>query len=130
MPSVTTLANAFAFFGTVPRNPRWAWSAVSPDGQTVAVTIWDHKLKPDGSVDYFDPAKRSLWMNRLGNRDRIRNLRHALEHCDGKFRVVRVIAKDPKAEPKRIKDRIADPHTIMQIIRFDEETGEFTARPI
>jgi len=130
MPRVTTLAEAFDFFGTVPRNPRWAWSAVSPDGKTVAVTLWDHERADDGSVDFFDTDKRVRWMGRIGNRDRIKNLRHAIAHCDGKFRVVRVIAKDINADPRRIKDRIADPHTIMQIVRFDEDTGEFAARPL
>lgn len=130
MPRTTTLSEAFAFFGTVPRNSRWAWSAVSPDGMTVAVTLWDHERAADGSVDFFDEKKRERWVGRLGNRDRIKNLRHALDHCDGKFRVVRVIAKDTHADPRQIKDRIADPLTIMQISHFDEETGEFAARPV
>ncbi len=97
---------------------------------TVAVTLWDHERAADGSVDFFDEKKRERWVGRLGNRDRIKNLRHALDHCDGKFRVVRVIAKDTHADPRQIKDRIADPLTIMQISHFDEETGEFAARPV
>jgi len=130
MPRTKTLTEAFAFFGTVPRNSRWAWSAVSPDGRTVAVTLWDDERASDGSVDFFDAEKRERWRHQTGNRDRIRNLRHAIEHCDGKFRVVRVVAKDRNAFPRQIKDRIADPHTVMQITRFDEETGEFAARPV
>jgi hypothetical protein len=130
MPRTKTLTEAFAFFGTVPRNSRWAWSAVSPDGRTVAVTLWDHERASDGSIDFFDAEERERWINLRGNRDRIKNLKHAIEYCGGRFRVVRVVAKDTSAHPRQIKDRIADPHTVMQITRFDEETGEFAARPV
>jgi hypothetical protein len=30
--------DAFAYFGTVTKNPRWSWSAPSPDGSVVAVS--------------------------------------------------------------------------------------------
>jgi hypothetical protein len=130
VPRTTTLTEAFAFFDTAARNVRWGWSAISADGRTVAVTLWDHERAADGSVDFFDPIERERWRHHLGNRDRIKNLRHAIEHCDGKFRVVRVVAKDINAYPRQIKQRIADPDTVMQITRFDEETGEFAARPV
>jgi hypothetical protein len=31
--------DAFAYFGTVMKNPRWSWSARSPDGSVVAVSV-------------------------------------------------------------------------------------------
>ena len=130
MPRTTTLRDAFAFFGTVPRNFRWAWSAVSPDGKTGAVTLWDHERLPDGSVDFFDPVRRERWIGHNGNRDRSKNLRHAIDHCDRKFRVVRVVANDINAHPRQTKDRIADSDTVMLITEFDDETGEFAARPL
>ena len=130
MPRKTTLRDAFAFFGTVPRNSGWAWSAVSTDGRTVAVTLWDHERQRDGSVYFFDEENRRRWMDKVGNRDRIRNLRHTQDHCGGKFRAVRIIARDENARPRQIKDRVADPVTVMPITKFDEETGEFAARPV
>ncbi|MDP2131664.1 MAG: hypothetical protein U0975_06245 [Erythrobacter sp.] len=130
MPRTTTLTDAFAYFGATTHNVRQAWSAMTPDGKAVVLTIWDHKKGDDGSVDYFDPDRHVRWNRRWGNRERKRHIRHALENCDGKFRVIWVVARDPKADPKTIRDRIADPHTIMQITRYCDETGEFAARPI
>lgn len=130
MPRTTTLTEAFAKFQAKSHNIRQAWSAVSEDDKTVVLTIWRHKTAPDGSVDYFDPAGHARWNHRRGNKQRKRHIRHALDHCDARFRVVWVIAHDERAEPKTIKDRIADTDTVMQITRFDEETGEFAARPV
>jgi hypothetical protein len=31
--------DAFAYFGTVMKNPRWSWSPRSPDGSAVAVSV-------------------------------------------------------------------------------------------
>ena len=103
---------------------------MTPDGKTVILTIWEHKKTSDGSVNYFDPTGHDRWNARWGNRERKRHIRHAIEHCGGKFRVVWVIAKDPSADPKTIRDRVADTETIMQITRFCDETGEFAASPI
>lgn len=127
MPKTTTLSDAFAFFGTVPRNPRWAWSAVSPDGKTVALTVWDDELGPDGSYDCVGRADRAGWVDRIGNLDRKRNLQHALDHCDGIVRVVRVTAANTKAGTRSIKQRRADPEARMKIVFLNPETGEFRA---
>lgn len=130
MPRTTTLTEAFEFFGARTHNIRQAWSAMSADGATVVITLWDHERASDGSVDFFDPSNRWRWENRWGNKERARHLRHALDNCEGRFRVVRVAAKDPSADSKVIADRIADQATVMQITDFDEVTGEFAARPI
>lgn len=130
MPRTTTLTAAFAYFGCVPRNVCWAWSAVSPDGKTVALTVWDDEVLPDGSVDYFGSTNLEQWTHRLGNKDRIRNLQHALEHCDGLVRVVRVTAADTQAGTRRIKQRSADPDTILKVMKLCNITGEFRAKPV
>lgn len=129
MPRTTTLTDAFDFFGTVPRNPRWAWSAISPDGKTVALTVWDHEWS-GGELDYHDPARRARWMHKLGNKDRIRNLQHAIAHCNGEVRVVRVTAVDPNSERRQIKARRADPNTILKIRDLNPLSGEFRASPV
>lgn len=92
--------------------------------------MWDHERAADGSVNFFDPVARERWRNHNGNRDRIKNLRYVLDHCGGRFRLVRVVAKDTNAHPRQIKGRIADPHAVMQITRFNEQAGEFAARPV
>lgn len=127
MPKRTTLAAAFAHFGTVARNPRWAWSAVSPDGKTVAVTLWEDETAADGSVDFFGHPKVERWQNQPGNRDRIRNLKIARDECGGHFRVVRVKARDVRAIPREIEVRYPDDRVVMKLVALDEETGEFSA---
>lgn len=128
MPKMTTLTAAFGHFGATLRNPRWSWSAVSDDGKSVVVTIWDDEVGPDGSVDFFGHPRRDRWQHQIGNRFRKEDLIYAREKCGGLFRVVRIEAVDPTAKPRAIKNRRADPDAIMKLIKLDERTGEFSAR--
>lgn len=130
MPRVTTLTAAFEHFGTVPRNPRWAWSAVSDDHRTVAVTLWEDEIAADGSVDFFGHPDLEWWSPQLGNKDRIRNLMIARDNCGGRFRVVRVKARDVNERPRQIAERYPDDDVIMRLVDLDEETGEFSAVPV
>lgn len=127
MARTTTLAAAFQHFGTVARNPRWAWSAVSPDLKTVAITLWEDEVAADGSIDIFGSPTLHQWQSRPGNRDRIRNLKIARENCGGLFRVVWVRAQDIHAEPRHIADRYPDDDILMKLVNLDEQTGEFSA---
>lgn len=127
MARTTTLASAFEHFGTRARNPRWAWSAVSPDLKSVAVTLWEDQIAADGSVDFFGHPELERWRSQPGNRDRIRNLIIARDNCDGLFHVVVIKARDISEFPRRIKDRYPDDDMIMRLVTLDEETGEFSA---
>ncbi|MDQ4054920.1 MAG: hypothetical protein M3237_19805 [Actinomycetota bacterium] len=127
MAKTTTLASAFAHFGTIARNPRWAWSAVSPDLKTVAVTLWEDQIAADGSVDFFGHPELERWQSQHGNRDRIRNLIIARDNCGGLFRVVVVKAHDIHEFPRQIEDRYPDDDVIMRLVNLDEQTGEFSA---
>ena len=125
-----TLANAFADFdGARARNPRWAWSARSPDGRTVVITHWEDRISDDGNtVTYYDPGEtRRL---RHGNKDRIKNLIWARDNCDGLFRVVMVAAKDTKARPRSTAKRYPEKTLVMKLISLDEHTGEFRAESV
>lgn len=130
MPDTRTLTEAFAFHGTRTHNIRQAWSAISDDGSTVAITIWNHDQAADGSIDYIGAADGKEWHDRWGNRERARHLQHALDHCGGQFRVVRVYEETSGRGNKRLRRRFADPDTVMQITRFDPSSGEFAARPV
>jgi hypothetical protein len=127
MAKTTTLAEAFAHFGTVARNPRWAWSAVSPDLRRVAVTLWEDQVRPDGSVNLFGHPKVERWQSQPGNKDRIRNLKIARDNCGGLFHVVWVRARDIDAVPREIADRYPDDGIVMRLVDLDEQTGEFSA---
>jgi hypothetical protein len=126
-----TLAKAFAYFdGAVPRNPRWSWSARSPDGGTVVLTLWADQIVDDGqnvTVDCYGHIHLPAWKDALGNKERISNLAWARDHCEGLFRVVMVVAADPEAKPRSIRKRYPDTKLVMRLISLNEETGEFRA---
>ena len=123
----TTLAEAFAFFGSAPANPRWSWSAVSPDSKKVTITLWEHEMAADGSVDYFDDPTLATWSSKPGNQERIRNLQIARDHCDALFHVIWVVAHDLAETPRKIAGRYPEKHLMMKLIDLDEMTGEFSA---
>lgn len=133
MPRARSLKEAFAYFGAVKTNPVWGWAARSPDGATVAITMWEDQMEEvDGRIIYDVTHRGDLevWRNRDGNKDRIRQLQWAIEHCHGLVRSVIVRAEDPKAVPRKVVSSEAHPTLIMRISRLDEETGEFYAESI
>lgn len=132
-----TLTDAFAYFdGAKARNPRWSWSARSPDGRTVVLSLWEDDIRDDGTtfrVDMFGQGQRRQWPSRLGNKERIDNLIHARDHCGGLFRVVMVTAKDGIPPPRStgsIGRRFPHPRLTMKLIDLDETTGEFRAESV
>ena len=131
MARVMALRDAFAYFnGAKGANPRWSWSARSPDGRTVVVTLWDDRISDDGKTvvaDLFRDEYRHLWRNKPGNKERIENLKLARDHCDGLFRVVMITPKDRRARPRSIAKRYPHPTLVMKLVELDEETGQFRA---
>ncbi|ATG51371.1 hypothetical protein CFK38_07405 [Brachybacterium vulturis] len=123
----TTLAAAFSFFSTYPDNPRWSWSAVSPDSKTVAVTIWEHEVGDDGSIDCFGDPGLTTWTSKPGNQERIRNLQIARDNCDALFHVIWVTARNLEENPWTIAGRYPEEHFMMKLIDLNEVTGEFSA---
>ena len=126
-----TLTEAFASFGAEARNIRQAWSARSADEQTIVVTLWRDLINDDGkevSVDCFGDPNLHAWKDTPGNRQRIKDLAWARDHCDGHFRVVFVEASDTKAVPRSTTRRYPDATLVMKLIRLDETTGEFKAQ--
>lgn len=120
---------AFGHFGATPRNVQWSWSAKSADGKTVVVTLWQDLFeKRDGRVVYSwvgqdlrDPDTR------LGFHEMLENIAWARDHCDGLFKVIIAIAKDPRAEPRSIKECFPS-KMVMRLTSFDTETGAFVAK--
>ena len=123
----TTLAEAFAYFDSAPANPRWSWSAVSPDSKMVTLTIWEHEVDADGSVNFFGDPALATWSSKPGNQERIRNLRIARDNCDSLCHVIWVTARDPEETPLKIAGRYPEQHLMMRLIDLDEVTGEFSA---
>lgn len=129
-----TKTEAFAEYGTECANTRWSWSGRSPDGKTVALTFWsdrfvDFKVRPIVYRDsgWGDDLER---VNRPGNKERISNIRFALENLDGIVRVVMAEAKDVNARPREIDSCWPQPKLLMRITQFDEVTGEWVAQSV
>ncbi|CUA91261.1 PLD-like domain [Chelatococcus sambhunathii] len=78
-----TRSAAFRFFGAVPRNVRWSWSARNEKDKILVITLWEDEVRNGDSVD-ITPGK----YKRHGARELIGNLRWAKENCGGDVRVV------------------------------------------
>ena len=121
---------AYAAFGAVLKNERWAWSGHSADEGTVVLTLWADKLRevPGGvRYDLFDAPDLDAWRTKRGNRERIRDLVLARDRCDGLFRVV--IGRANEAGDAMAEGSVyaAAPDIVMRLIDLDERTGEFSA---
>ncbi len=134
MPVMNSLAGAFADFGARAANPRWGWAAMSEDGKTIVLTLWADTIRRDGESVIYDVRARGdldAWRDRHGNRDRLRKLIQARDHCKGLFRAVHVEAVDTKSGTRRTRKRYeADDRLVMHLIDLDETTGEFLARSV
>lgn len=80
---MTGLAAAFQAYGARGRNPRWSWSARTPDDQIV-MTFWSDQFRKEGTRLTYSTIGRSdlsKWQDLPGNRERIENLKWAKDHC-------------------------------------------------
>lgn len=121
---------AFAHFGVRLKNPRWSWSGISDDGRTVVLTLWEDELRrEEGKVvaDFYRHPRLSQWQAHLGNRERIRNLQWARDHCSGRFGIVLLKARDVEAVPRQIAEARPAEALVMRLTDLNEQTGEFRA---
>ena len=128
-----TQTAAFAYFGAVATNIQWSWSARSPDLKTVVLTWWMHEIVRDGPKLIYDMRDHSLlneWRGRHGNRDRIKNLTCARDHCNRLFRVVWCEAREPNARIPKAVRRWPDKDLWMRLTELNETTGEFRAESV
>jgi len=125
-----TLAQAFAYFGAVATNRVWSWSARSPDERTIVLTLWEDRVDRTSGRLIYDTMrhpKLHIWRDKLGNRDRIKNLQLAYGHPDVQVRAVIIKAKDLEARTRSIVSRYPHPRLFLTITQFNPETGEFRA---
>jgi hypothetical protein len=124
-----TRTDAFAHFGAQGKNPRWSWSARSADGKTVVLTMWQDEFRAvDGVVTYATRSREDIdWGGRLGNLERIENLKWARANCGSLVRAVIAIAKDTTARVRSIERCFPHPKLVMKITDLNEDTGEFRA---
>ncbi len=96
---------AYRKAGYVLSNPRNDWSAVKPDGSSVALTVWQDEIVKNGGAMFMDlrehPALKE-WKDRQGNRQRIKHIQYGLATCGGNFDVILCRAVDTNASPRKV----------------------------
>jgi hypothetical protein len=127
-----TKTEAFAAFGAKCRNARWSWSARSPDAGVVVLTFWKDFFNPKTKPATYDDTR---WEelgdpNAPGNRERIENIKLAVERHGGVVSVVIAVAKDVEKAPREIEECYPQKNLKMRITEFNEKTGMFRAEVV
>lgn len=124
-------SKAFEYFGVVPKNIRWSWSGRSPDGQVVAVRLWQDKFEDKGRLyRSWSDDEPGTWKSRPGFTELIENLMHARDQLDGVVSVILLIAKDKAAVPRSIDRSSPAPNLKMRVIELDEDEGTFLLKRV
>ncbi|MER9005891.1 hypothetical protein NKI15_19865 [Mesorhizobium sp. M0862] len=130
MPKKFTHTQAFAHFETVPANVQWSWSARNEGKKIVVVTLWQDEFKKvDGKLVY---ARGALWNDakrRNGHNELMKNLRWALDNCEGWLKVIIAIPKDKNARPRSISECFPSQMRV-RVVQLDEATGEFALEAV
>jgi hypothetical protein len=124
-----TLSTCFEHFGAARSRQHFAGSAVSHDGATVVVAMWeDEMVRRDDRTTYrsrFGPTLKGK--SHRVSLQWITHLKWAITHCEGRIRVVVLTAEETHANPRVIRSCHPDDALIMHITDFDEKTGCFEA---
>jgi hypothetical protein len=132
MVQVQTLAECFTHFGAVCASRRFSRSAITRDGQTVVVAMWEDEVRREGDRVIYESRYRPTLKGKSRGVDSelIANLKWARDHCDGYVRVVILTAEDVTADPRKIRYCYADDSLIMRITEFDCRTRTFRAESV
>jgi hypothetical protein len=124
-----TLSDCFKHFGAVCASRRYSRSAISKDGQTVVVAMWDDEIRREGGrIIYETRYKPALKGKSRGvDSECIANLKWACAHCGRLVRVVILTAKDSGANPRAILYCYPDDSLVMRITYLNIHTGAFRA---
>lgn len=122
-----THSEAFAHFGTTPRNVQWSWSARNEESGTVVVTFWqDEFSRRDNRLMYARPAAEPDLRRRPGFKELMENLAWARDHCAGQLKVIVAKAKDVNANPRSIRECFPS-KMLMRLVELDTSSGAFLA---
>jgi hypothetical protein len=129
MKQAWTLSTCFEHFGAARSRRHFAGSAISHDGGTVVVAMWEDEIaRQDSQAMYRSRSGPTL----KGKSQRvslqwIAHLKWAIAHCGGCIRVVVLTAEETPTNPRVIRSCYPDDALIMQITHFDSKTGFFQA---
>jgi hypothetical protein len=125
-----TLSTCFEHFGAVRSRQHFGGSAISGDGATVVVAVWEDELVQEQRrliyQSRFAPALKGK--TRRVSQQWIAHLKWAIAHCNSRLRVVVLTAEDTEANPRIVRSCYPDDSLVMQITDFDSRTGVFRAR--
>jgi hypothetical protein len=132
MVQVQSLTRCFTHFGAVCASNRLSKSAITQDGQTVVIAIWEDEVQRDGDrVIYqsrYRPALKGK--SRRVESELMANLKWAKDHCGGLVRVVILTAEDVRAEPRKIMYCYADDSLVMRVTELDCRARTFRAESV
>ena len=122
--------SVFEMLGCPLRDVRGDWSGLSPDGNRVAVTVWEDEIEREAELWTFGKipcAKLGVWKDRRGNKRRIQHFEHALARTNGLMEIVLVTARNQTDEPRKVIRAVhmADRYAELKSEDFDRTTGKF-----
>ena len=129
MKQTWTLSTSFEHFGAARSRRHFGGSAISDDGGTVVVAMWEDEIVQEGGRVTYE----SRFAPTLGGQSRrvsqqwISHLKWAINHCNACVRVVVLRAEDARANPKVVQCCYPDDQLILQITQFNAKTGCFQA---
>jgi len=132
MMQTRNLSACFDFFGAARAARHFSGSAISQDGKTVVVTIWEDEIEErDGRVTYQSPYPPITQGQTVRiSKKWITNLKWARDHCKNLVRVVVLVAENPLVRPKTLHSCYPHDTLVMRITHFDTRTGAFRAESI
>jgi hypothetical protein len=124
-----TLSTSFEHFGAARSRQHFGGSAISNDGRTVVVAMWEDEIaREHDRVTYqsrFGPALKGR--SQKVSLQWITHIKWAIKRCNSHVRVVVLTAEDRDATPRVIRSCYPDDTLIMQITGFNAKTGCFEA---
>jgi hypothetical protein len=127
---MATFTKAYMDAGYELSNPRNQWSARTPDGSRVALTVWADEIDKSSEpwlLDTHDHPRFEEWGGRVGNAIRKKDIAYALEALGGRCDLILCVAEDPTASTRKIKIARHWTQRVGRLVaeRFDPETGHF-----
>jgi hypothetical protein len=125
------LSTCFEHFGAVRSRRHFGGSAISDDGETVVVALWEDEMirDHDNHITYqsrFGPTVKGK--SKKISMQWISHLKWAVDHCNGCVRVVVLTAEDIWANPRVIRSCHPDDTLVLRITQLNAKTGCFQAQ--
>jgi hypothetical protein len=124
MKAKLSRTKAFGLYGVILRNPNWSLSGRSPDGRTVAVSIWSDELSLQDGKLIYDRPNWGDWYDGPGRRFLFKDLAWARDFCGGIVRPV-LSVRNPSADGVQTAGAQARTDLFMKLTRLDPDLGGF-----